>query len=83
MFLRRRRSVMPSEEHSLADGSEYACGFCGAGIEALGLDPLALNIVEGFRGGCELDAPAGSTIYAHRACLVKRLEPELRELMEH
>jgi hypothetical protein len=78
-IFRRRRfepaSLPPGEERS------FACAFCGEGIQATRVDPLALNIVEGFQGGCEVDAWPSSTLYAHHRCLLDRLEPELREDM--
>jgi hypothetical protein len=79
MFFRRRRSDPAAPPP--AEARTFACAFCGDGVPAAGRDPLALNIVEGFQGGCEVDAWPSSTIYAHQRCLLERLEPEMREHM--
>lgn len=78
-FLRRRE--VPVLAPSTLEERSYACAFCGEGIEAKGRDPLLLNIVERFAGGCEVDSFPSSSIYAHAQCLLERLEPDMREHM--
>ena len=56
-----------------------ACAFCGRNVAYTTTDPIALGIVNQWRPYVERP---DETIYAHRACLFDRLDPELRELME-
>ena len=75
MRWRRDSAPVPASEPR-----DVACCFCGDGIAVEGHDPLALNIVEQWKGGC--DEPADSTLYAHSQCLVARLDPGIGDIFE-
>lgn len=53
-----------------------ACAFCGARIPYTDSDPISLGVVEHWR---PYEEQPDWSVYAHRECLMSRLDPEARD----
>lgn len=72
----------PFSEHDRLHVSaevEVSCAFCGATVEASETDPIGIGVIETWRPH---DENIDWLIYAHRECLLDRLDPEVREVVE-
>lgn len=55
---------------------EVACAYCDQTVEYTDADPVAVALIERWR---PWDEDADHTFYAHRACFVQTLHPEVQQ----